>query len=335
MFGVFIVAQFWTFSTDIYTEERGKRLLPLIAIGGTSGAAAGSWMVDRFVETGLVRTEFLLIIATLPLLASLLLTHIVDARQHHEATPGPGKVASNTPTILTDQSLGAVISGARLIFFSRFVLFAALVTLLTNWVNTNGENLLFQVIQETLAQQAASQGITDTQKIIEFTRDGTTSFYGDFFFWVNIIALLLQSFVASRLLKLGGFGVILMLLPVIALISYSAMALLPILLIVKIMKIAENATDYSINNTARHVLWLPVDTTLRFLGKPAIDTLYVRIGDGLAAMTVLVGVQLLALSIKQFFIFNVSLVVLWLIFGLVLVREYNKALAENPPDTMH
>ncbi len=85
MFGVFIVAQFWTFSADIYTEERGRRLLPLIAIGGTSGAAAGSWMVERFVETGLVRSEFLLIIATLPLLASLLLTHIVDARQRHEA----------------------------------------------------------------------------------------------------------------------------------------------------------------------------------------------------------------------------------------------------------
>jgi len=188
---------------------------------------------------------------------------------------------------------------------------------------------LFRVIQDTLANQAAEQGITDSHEILEFTRDGTTAFYGDFFFWVNIIALFLQSFVASRLLKLGGFGVILMMLPVIALVSYTAMALLPILAIVKIMKIAENATDYSINNTARHVLWLPIDSTMKFIGKPTIDTLYVRVGDGLSAMTVLIGVQLLALSTTQFFIFNVSLVVLWLICGILLIREYNKASSDT------
>ena len=35
MFGVFVVAQFWTFCADIYTNERGKRMLALIAIGAT------------------------------------------------------------------------------------------------------------------------------------------------------------------------------------------------------------------------------------------------------------------------------------------------------------
>jgi AAA family ATP:ADP antiporter len=326
MFGVFVVAQFWTFSADIYNDERGKRLLPLIAIGGTSGAAAGSWIVDMLVDSGLVATNLLLLIATIPLFISILLTRIVDKRQSNE---GATISHSTVPTILTETDIGSVMNGARLVFFSRFILFTALVTLLTNWVNTNGENLLFRVIQEALASQAIEQGITDSQKVVEFTRDGTTLFYGNFYFWVNIIALFLQSFVASRLLKMGGFGAILMLLPVIALVSYSVMALMPILLIVKIMKIAENATDYSINNTARHVLWLPVDSTMKFIGKPAIDTFYVRLGDGLAAMTVLVGVQLLSLSIKQFFIFNVSLVLLWLLFGFILVREYNKVSSAN------
>ena len=91
------------------------------------------------------------------------------------------------------------------------------------------------------------------------------------------------------------------------------------------MKIAENATDYSINNTARHVLWLPVSSALKFRGKPAIDTLYVRLGDGLAALTVLVGVQLLAMATRTFFIFNVSLVLLWLAFTIVLIREHRRA----------
>ena len=181
------------------------------------------------------------------------------------------------------------------------------------------------MIQETLALDAQAKGIVDERSLLEFVRDGTTAFYGNFYFWVNIIALLLQAFVASRLLKYGGFAAILLILPVIALTSYTAMALLPILAVVKMMKIAENATDYSLNNTSRHVLWLPVSSAMKFRAKPAIDTLYVRLGDGLAAITVLLGVHVLMLSTSGFFVFNIFLVLCWLVAGALLVREHSRA----------
>ena len=50
---------------------------------------------------------------------------------------------------------------------SKFLLLAALVTLFTNWVNTNGENLLFRVIQETLAVQAQDQGIAEGRAMLD------------------------------------------------------------------------------------------------------------------------------------------------------------------------
>ncbi|MEN8761791.1 MAG: Npt1/Npt2 family nucleotide transporter [Thiogranum sp.] len=318
MFGVFVVAQFWTFCADIYTDERGKRMLPMIAIGATSGAASGSWIVSQLVDSGMVETEELLLLATVPLFVSIVLTKIVDGREARAVSPPAGQAQQ-------EEGAGFLFSGARLILISRFLLAAALVTLLTNWVNTNGENLLFRVVQETLAERAVEDGVTDSLAVLEFTRDGTTIFYGNFFFWVNIVALLLQAFVASRLLKYGGFATIALILPVIALLSYTAMALLPVLAIVKMMKVAENATDYSINNTARHVLWLPVSSEMKFRGKPSIDTLYVRLGDGLAAVTVLVGVHVLAMSTQSFFVFNVSLVICWLAFTIMLIREHRKA----------
>ena len=299
MFGVFVVAQFWTFCADVYTDERGKRMLPFIAIGATSGAAAGSWIVDKLVASGAVPTEALLLVATVPLFVSILLVRKVEQREDHHGRAAdevaPGEEPDTTP------EKASIWSGAKLVLVSKFLLLAALVTLFTNWVNTNGENLLFRVIQEALAVEAQGQGIADERSMLEFIRDGTTAFYGNFYFWVNIIALLLQAFVASRLLKYGGFAAILLILPVIALTSYTVMALLPVLAVVKMMKIAENATDYSLNNTSRHVLWLPVSSAMKFRGKPAIDTLYVRLGDGLAAITVLVGVHLLALSTQNFF----------------------------------
>jgi AAA family ATP:ADP antiporter len=325
MFGVFVVAQFWTFCADVYTDERGKRMLPFIAVGATSGAAAGSWIVDQLVDSGAVPTEALLLVATAPLFVSIFLIQKVEQREEHldktadVATPGKESGSEAKP------EKASIWSGAKLVLLSRFLLLAALVTLFTNWVNTNGENLLFRVIQEALAVKAQEQGFTDDRTMLEFVRDGTTAFYGNFYFWVNIVALLLQAFIASRLLKYGGFAAILLILPVIALMSYSVMALLPVLAVVKVMKIAENATDYSLNNTSRHVLWLPVSSAMKFRGKPAIDTLYVRLGDGLAAITVLVGVQLLALATEEFFIFNVFLVLCWLVAGVLLVREHRRA----------
>jgi AAA family ATP:ADP antiporter len=318
MFGVFVVAQFWTFCADVYTDERGKRLLPLIAVGATSGAVAGSWIVSSLVDSGIVETESLLLWATVPLFASIRLTKIVDARE-------VGAELSPVVEAQPERVSTSVLDGARFVLASRFLLAAAVVTLLTNWVNTNGENVLFRVVQETLVHEAAEQGLTVASAVLEFTRDGTTVFYGNFFFWVNSVALVLQAFVASRLLKYGGFATIALMLPVIALLSYTAMALLPILAIVKMMKVAENATDYSINNTARHVLWLPVSSEMKFRGKPAIDTLYVRLGDGLAAVTVLVGVHVLALNTRSFVVFNVMLVVLWLVSTLMLIREHRNA----------
>jgi AAA family ATP:ADP antiporter len=314
MFGVFMVAQFWAFAADLYTKEDGHRLFPLIAIGASAGAACGSWITSVLVDSGLFGTEWLLIVAMIPLAASIALSKISDRRK-------PVQIArpETAPEPDFEDSGRSAIS---IVFSSRFLVAVAMITLLLSWVNTNGENLLFRVLQEFLTRNALQEGTTDSDALLVFTRDGTTAFYGDFYFWVNIIALLLQAFVASRLLKFGGFGVILLMMPVVALISYTAMAFVPILAIVKTMKIVENSTDYSINNTARNVLWLPVSTEMKYKGKPTIDSLCVRIGDGIAALTVLIGVQLLALSTQAFFVLNVALVLIWIAFAFVVICEH-------------
>jgi AAA family ATP:ADP antiporter len=325
MFGVFIVAQFWAFAADLYAGESGDRLIPLIAIGATAGAASGSWITDQLVGSGLVSSEFLLIAALVPLAASILLTTLADADAASETTPDTTATETAQQADEPERDRRGALT---LVLGNRYLLAVALITVLMNWVNTNGENLLFRVIQETLMSDAATAGVTGEDALRTFTRDGTTAFYGNFFFWVNIVALLLQAFLASRLLRYGGFAAVLLLLPVVALISYSTMAIIPILGIVKMMKIAENSTDYSINNTARHVIWLPVKPELKYKGKPTVDSLFARIGDGLAALTVLVGVHVLALETSMFFAFTVLLVALWLIGAVVVIREH-RALVEH------
>ena len=317
MFGVFVVAQFWAFAADLYDDGRGRRLLPMIAIGATAGATGGAWIAEQLVQTGIVPAKHLLLAATVPLGLSIFLTRIVDARE------GRG---GGLPAAAPREQDGVLDRSAlSLVMRNHFLLAVAGITLLLNWVNTNGENLLFKVVQESLARDASRLGLeAASREALEYTRNGTTLFYGDFFFWVNLCALGLQAFAASRLLKYGGVGLILLLLPVISLVSYTTMWVVPVLAVVKMMKIAENATDYSINNTARHVLWLPVPPAMTYQGKPTIDTLVTRVGDGLAAVTTMVGVQVLGWATDSYFIFNAALVLVWLALTLNVIRRHRQ-----------
>jgi AAA family ATP:ADP antiporter len=321
IFGLFVISQFWAFAADLYCDERGKRLMPMIAIGATGGAVAGSFLTGEIVRSGVLDSSALLLVANIPLLAAIGLTAVADAR-------GPTGEGAHPPAqpraVAAPPGDGRHVGIVTLVSRNRYLLAVAGITLFTHWVSTNGDNLLFRTIQEALAKDLAARGVSDAHAVRIFVREGTTAFYGSFFFWVNVCALVLQAFVASRLLKYGGFGVILLLLPVIALVSQSAMALFPLLLVVQVMKTAESSTSYSINNTAQQVLWLPTTAEMKYKAKPAIETFLVRVGDGLAALTVLVGVRFYALATQYLFLFNAALVVVWLLFGVVVVREHRR-----------
>ena len=45
-----VIAQFWAFAADLYTEEQGKRLFPLIGVGSSLGAWLGSMRAGQLVR---------------------------------------------------------------------------------------------------------------------------------------------------------------------------------------------------------------------------------------------------------------------------------------------
>lgn len=321
IFSVFVVAQFWAFAADLYTEERGKRMLPMIAIGATAGAAFGSLVLERLVSSDIVPTHHVLLIALVPLAASIWLTRVADARE--------GGAAEASKQHEPSDRRGAL----RLVFGTKLLLAVGLIMLLANWVKTSGENQLYDLLQTDLAAEAARSGVAaDAMK--DFVKERTTAFYGTFFFWVNVAALVLQALVASRVLRYGGFAALFLMLPVMALLSYSAMLLLPALWVVRSMQVPVNAIDYSIQNTARHVFWLPMSQEVTFKGKPTVDSFFVRAGDGMAALTVLVG-GWLASAPQGYFAANVALGAVWLAAAIWVVREHAKLSSSTHPPHGH
>ena len=136
-------------------------------------------------------------------------------------------------------------------------------------------------------------------------------------------AFLLQAFVVSRVFKYIGVRGALFILPIIALGGYTAIALLPVLGVIRVAKILENGTDYSIQNTTRHALFLPTSRDAKYKAKQAIDSFFVRAGDMLQAVVVFIGVQL-AFDVRRYAMINLVLIGVWLAVALAIAREHRK-----------
>ena len=112
-------------------------------------------------------------------------------------------------------------------------------------------------------------------------------------------------------------------MPLISLGGYAIMAVMPVLSIIRAVKIAENSTDYSLQNTTRQTLFLPTSREAKYKAKAAIDTFFFRSGDVLSAGLVFVG-SMIALAPKAFAAINVVLVIAWLVIAVWIGREHKK-----------
>ena len=327
IFSVTLVAQFWAFSSDVYGPERGARLFPIVAIGAALGSTFGSWLGERLVRMPAVEAFDLIIFAMLPLGMALALASWIDRRGTY------GSPSSWTTDRWAQPAAPQPGDGPyKLILKHRYLAMTAAMIMVFTWVVTSGDNILFSIVQKSLADdlsQLADNPVAYQQAL----REATTAFYGDLYFWINLITLFLQAFVVSRILSAGGMQALLLTTPFISLAAYASMIFLPILGLIKILKVAENSSSYSIHNTARHMLWLPTSKEMLYQAKPTVDTLFVRLGDGLAALTILVGTRVFSLENFGFVVINIALVLVWIVLSTYLQREHRRwqKTAERPP----
>ena len=139
---------------------------------------------------------------------------------------------------------------------------------------------------------------------------------------------LLQLFLVSKIFKYLGIRGALFVLPCLALGSYALFIAAPVLSIIRTVKLAENSTDYSLQNTVGHALSLPTSREAKYKAKPAIDTFFWRLGDMLQAGVVFVGVQL-AFAIHHFALVNLVFVGTWLVIVVAIARHHKRLSTES------
>ena len=143
VFNVFVVAQFWGFANDIYSQEQGKRLFPIIAVGASLGAWVGSSVIEQTFQS--LGAYWPMIIGGGILIVCVWLTLWVNRRQIERGGAAEEEKAA--------APLGKE-GGFQLVMGSRYLMSIAALILLLNLVNTTGQFLLNSLIESTRCGRA-------------------------------------------------------------------------------------------------------------------------------------------------------------------------------------
>ena len=370
IFNVMIVAQFWSFANDVYSEDEGKRLFPIVGFGASVGAVLGARITNLLVAP--MGVYQLMLVGAVLLVVQVLITNYIDTKERQrteahlpeelstaaltassafrvddiqkaleeydrkklegelggsDSMSSGGRTGEEPLAATTDMVQESGAQGAfRLVFKVRYLLMIGVLMLLANWVNTTGEYILSRVVTDA-ANDAVAAGQSGGLDVEEYI----VEFYSRFYEVVNIAGLLIQLFLVSRIVKYLGVPIAILILPLTALGAYTVLAFYPVLTYVRWAKTAENATDYSLNNTVRNMLFLPCTREQKYKGKQVVDSFFVRSGDVLSGLLVFVGTTFLVWSTVGFALFNILLVLVWLTVAFIIGREYKRLVATGEP----
>lgn len=316
IFSLVIVAQFWSFANDIYDEERGKRMFPIIAAGSALGAVVGGYTA-ALLPMGAF--EIMLVAAVL-LVVCVGLSWIVHRRAPAVAV-APLETGARERITDANERRSAPIGGHtdafKLVLRDRYLLLLAALTMIRNWVNTAGEYIIDRTLTVAAPEAVAAGSAASVEAFIKQYR-------GFFFGTVNLLELGIQLFLVSRILKYGGVRLALFILPIVSLAGHSAMLAMTTLTVITVAKVAENSIDYSLQNTTQQTLFLLTTREEKYKAKQVIETFFWRVGDVMAAAVIFAGTTWLGFGTRQFIGVNMAMALVWLVVVVALSARHRR-----------
>jgi AAA family ATP:ADP antiporter len=305
------VTQFWAFATDLFNVKTGERLFGLVAIGVSGGAWAGAQAASALFDV--IGPHGLMLASAAALGASIALS--VRARA---ATLACDRSAAEDPAA-PPAAAGRWLGGFAVIAKSRYLVAIAALVVLLNWITSAGDFVLSSWLVDIAEREAPSAQAAYIGR-----------FMGDYCATVTLVGFLIQLLLVSKIIERAGLSRALLLSPVAFAVGYMMVGIVPAFLLLQSVLIVQRSFDYSLLNTTRNALLLPMGREAKYQAKTAIDTFFYRAGDLLASGSIFVGVRVFDDARAQFvwLIFVLSLTmtaVAWLVGREYARREHSAA----------
>jgi AAA family ATP:ADP antiporter len=253
VFTLFIVTVFWSLMADVFTREQAGRMFGFIAAGASTGGLLGPFLAGRLaVPMGTI--NLLLLSAVLLSCALVSQRLVINWHRAHGTAVKRGE---------PEKALGGgAWSSFMQVVRSPYLLGIAVFVLLLTWVST----FVYLEQQAQVAVRFAS-------------RDERTQFFSNIDFWVQASSLVLQALIFSRLYKLIGFKILIVIVPTLMMFGYMAYAFAPTFVVVVGVMIVRRIGEYGIMRPCRDTLYTVVSREEKYKAKSLIDTFIYRGGD--------------------------------------------------------
>jgi len=290
VFNMFIVSLFWSFMNDVFSQGQSKRLFAFIAAGGTAGAISGPVITTSLIDT-LGLAPLLLISATI--LSGSIICIMWLTRWQNIDFKHPTTNSTQTHSVRNRALKGGVWDGLLLVIKSPYL--AGMCLLIALYAIS----ITFVEIQQA--------------RLVEQTFDNPsqrTKLFSQIDFAANVLTLVFQLFITSRVIQWIGYRATFMLIPIGITIGFGLMAAVPTLAVMIGVQVFRRAGDYSIMKPTREMLFSVVTREEKYKAKNFIDTAILRTGDtgGAWAYT---GIKAMGFATTSFAFISITLGLAW------------------------
>jgi len=302
VFALFAVTVFWGFMVDCFSNEQARRLFGFIAVGSSLGAIAGSALTAALAQQ--LPPFSLLLLACLPLEAACRCARVLHRRFGGNADAAR---VENRPLA------GGSWSGITTVFRSPYLMAIAGFILLMTYASTVLYFLQADLIRAALADRAAR-----------------TTLFAQIDLWSNAITLVLQIWLAARVIRWAGVGATLALLPLVTAAGFLWLGAVPQLAVLVALQVTYRALRYGLAKPTREVLFTVLGREEKYKSKAFLDAAIYRGGD-LASGWIFTGLTALGLSIGAIALAAAPVAALWAVLAIWLGRRQDAAAKSASP----
>jgi ATP:ADP antiporter, AAA family len=291
------VTTFWAYLTELTRTEQSKRLYGLIGAGGVIGGLMANFTVWQYIQKSGIGVLLAGAAVVTVIVAAIVLRLETIARRPGAAIGRQAARTTKAPSEKTAPKGNPVFDGARLVVASKYLLAIAMITFL---YEINSQILDYQYSSAAETIQGAG---------------GTQAFFGRVGTIIGVISVVTQLFLVSFITRTLGITTALLILPAAMAAASGIYFVTPMLMTAALLTISDNSFNYSINQTAREMLYVPTSDDVKYKARAFINMLVQRVGKGAAILMALGFDAMSNLPIRYLSILAFAVIAIWVGFG--------------------
>mgnify|MGYP005633623375 FL=1 len=269
---VLLIEQYWSYINSSLTEQTAKKVNgPITGIAGL-GSVLGAYLVS--ISAVPLGTETLVLLAALALLPAGFVANRAYLRFGEPVLPTPTKKRSS----FVNMGWSVLTRNPKLVSLLLIIVSAQVIAAVLDFK-----------FQALLSTDFAGQ------------TDAETAFQGDFWFYLNSVAVASQFLLTPVFLTLFALRFVHLLMPLIHVCAIGYAIWSPSLLSVGMALFIFKVFDYSLFRGAKELIYMPLDFDSRYRAKELIDVLGYRSAKGGSGLVV-VFLQKLGVVMSNYYL---------------------------------